>query len=169
MNAAATVLSFLVLLVGSLIFGFRRQPKEMVICVLAGALGLSFSNIDKISRFKAAGFEAEMHEKVEAVIEKETEPKLQPYVAGDKVEAFALVGDESPKVIASLMESRYTWRRVEGISNDTGVPQQKVRDTLSWLLENGLAGASLVANEQVWSLTGKGRRVFQALNAKQES
>jgi hypothetical protein len=34
---------------------------EMGLAILAGALGLAFSNLDKISKFKGAGFEAEMN------------------------------------------------------------------------------------------------------------
>ncbi|WP_417684989.1 hypothetical protein [Pseudidiomarina gelatinasegens] len=33
---------------------------EMGMAILAGAIGLAFVNIDKISKFKGAGFEAEM-------------------------------------------------------------------------------------------------------------
>ncbi|MFL1467391.1 hypothetical protein [Marinobacter sp. HN1S83] len=37
---------------------------EMGLAILAGSIGLAFTNIDKIARFKGAGFEAEMCEKV---------------------------------------------------------------------------------------------------------
>ena len=41
------------------------KPTEMGIIVVAGAIGLAFLNIDKIQRFKGAGFEAEMKRAVE--------------------------------------------------------------------------------------------------------
>ena len=46
-------------------FGIMGKPAEMGIIVVAGAIGLSFLNIDKIQRFKGAGFEAEMKRAVE--------------------------------------------------------------------------------------------------------
>jgi hypothetical protein len=52
------LLSFGVLLVISSILGLVGRPTEMSIAVVAGALGLAFSNIDKIAKFKGAGFEA---------------------------------------------------------------------------------------------------------------
>ncbi|MFM2478841.1 hypothetical protein [Celerinatantimonas sp. MCCC 1A17872] len=55
----------LVILVLTVIFGWKAMPTEMGIIVVAGAIFLSFLNIDKIQRFKGAGFEAEMRQVVE--------------------------------------------------------------------------------------------------------
>ena len=41
-------------------FGFIGKPTEMGIMVVAGSLAVAFLNIDKIQKFKGAGFEAEM-------------------------------------------------------------------------------------------------------------
>ncbi|WP_074905850.1 hypothetical protein [Nitrosomonas communis] len=46
----------------AVMFGLLGQPTEMGIIVLAGAISFAFLNIDKIQRFKGAGFEAEMRE-----------------------------------------------------------------------------------------------------------
>ena len=75
LNSVAQGFSFAFLLVGPLIFGLLGKPTEMGLSILAGALSLAFSNIDKISKFKGAGFEAEMREKVGAIIAKEAEPE----------------------------------------------------------------------------------------------
>lgn len=67
-----TMKSTLVTIIGSLLtvglavmFGLMGKPTEMGIIVVAGAIGLAFVNIDKIQRFKGAGFEAEMKRAVE--------------------------------------------------------------------------------------------------------
>lgn len=49
----------------AVMFGVLGKPTEMGIIVVAGAIGLAFLNIDKIQRFKGAGFEAEMKRAVE--------------------------------------------------------------------------------------------------------
>jgi len=86
--------SLCVLLVGSMILGFMGNATEMGLAVVAGAIGLAFANIDKISRFKGAGFEAEMrNQQIETIIEKETEPELVESEGGDKVQAYGLVGE----------------------------------------------------------------------------
>jgi len=46
-------------------FGIQGKSTEMGIIVVAGALVMAFLNIDKIQRFKGAGFEAEMRKAVE--------------------------------------------------------------------------------------------------------
>lgn len=48
------------LVVIPILLGIFRTPKEMGIAVAAIGLALFFANIDKFSRFKGAGFEAEL-------------------------------------------------------------------------------------------------------------
>lgn len=48
------------LVVIPILFGIFRSPKEMGIALTAIVFALFFSNIDKFSRFKGAGFEAEL-------------------------------------------------------------------------------------------------------------
>jgi hypothetical protein len=164
MNIAIQIASFVVLLGGSLAFGFLRRPKEMSICVVAGALGLAFLNIDKFASFKGAGFEAVMRDRIEAVVEKETEPVSRDVESGVKMEGYGLVGDEAPKIIKVLLNTNYTWRYVIGISKESGVPIEKVDETLDWLLKNGLAQFSQGTTGRVWTLTRKGRDAFASLN-----
>jgi len=165
MKIAAQIVSYLVLLGGSLAFGFLGRPTEMGIAVLAGALGLAFSNIDKIARFKGAGFEAEMRERLETIAEKETEPDVREREFGDRLEAYGLVGDESPKVVRALLNPSYTWRYVGGIREESGVSQKKIHETLEWLMKNGLARSSQGETGRVWALTAKGRNVFASLRS----
>jgi hypothetical protein len=60
-----TILGGLLTLGLAVMFGVMGKPTEMGIIVVAGAIGLAFLNIDKIQRFKGAGFEAEMKRAVE--------------------------------------------------------------------------------------------------------
>ena len=53
-------MSAIVLLIVSSVLGFMSMPTEMGLAILSGALGMAFSNIDKISEFKGAGFEAKI-------------------------------------------------------------------------------------------------------------
>ncbi|GAA0358762.1 hypothetical protein [Bacillus horti] len=57
--------SILVILVPSLYFGWGGKPTEMGLAIIAGAIAACFINIDKIQRFKGAGFEAEMRRTIE--------------------------------------------------------------------------------------------------------
>jgi predicted transcriptional regulator len=80
------------------------------------------------------------------------------------MEAYGLVGDESPKIIKALLNSSYTWRYVSGISKETGVSREKANETLDWLMKNGLAKSSQGATGRIWALTEKGRTVFAGLS-----
>lgn len=51
----------------AVMFGLLGKPTEMGLIIAAGAIAISFLNIDRIQRFKGAGFEAEMRQAVENV------------------------------------------------------------------------------------------------------
>ncbi|MGV1098718.1 hypothetical protein ACUUL3_04825 [Thiovibrio sp. JS02] len=59
-----TIIGSIITLGLAVLFGLKGMPTEMGIIVAAGAICLSFLNIDKIERFKGAGFEAEMKKAV---------------------------------------------------------------------------------------------------------
>jgi len=44
----------------------------MGLAIVAGSIALAFSYIDKIQKFKGAGFEAEMRQQVEMMVAKES-------------------------------------------------------------------------------------------------
>ena len=60
-----TIIGSLLTLCLAVMFGVMGKPTEMGIIVVAGAIALAFFNIDKIQKFKGAGFEAEMKRAVE--------------------------------------------------------------------------------------------------------
>jgi len=53
------------MIAGALLFGLKGMAVEMGLFVAACGVALAFANIDKIQRFKGAGFEAEMKKAVE--------------------------------------------------------------------------------------------------------
>lgn len=60
-------ISFIVIIVPSVYFGYIGKTAEMGIALIAGAIAAVFLNVDKFSRFKGAGFEAEMKKAVDEV------------------------------------------------------------------------------------------------------
>ncbi len=57
-----SVISVAVLLAGSLYFGYHGKPAEMGLIIVAGALGVALSNLDKFESIKGAGFEVKLRE-----------------------------------------------------------------------------------------------------------
>jgi hypothetical protein len=159
-NKFLNICAFIVLLVLSFILGLLGKPTEMGLSILAGAIALSFINIDKIKRFKGAGFEAEMQEKLEAIIEKETEPH-QCENNGNFITFQAYGTDEkAKKVINALNNTKYTWRYSGGIIKDSGLSKSEVTETLDWLLKNHLGKFTEGEHGRLWALSAKGRKVF---------
>ena len=155
------ILSMFVLFIVSSILGVMGHTSEMALAIVAGSLGLTFSDIDKFKKFSGAGFTAELREKIEAVIEKETE--LVEPSDGFTSEAYGLDKD-SNNVVLAIKNPKYTWRYPPGLAKDSGVKITEVNKTLDWLLENGLAKTAKGKHGEIWSLTTKGREVFLNLS-----
>ncbi|WP_237046050.1 hypothetical protein [Aquipseudomonas alcaligenes] len=164
LNSVAQGFSFAFLLVGPLIFGLLGKPTEMGLSILAGALSLAFSNIDKISKFKGAGFEAEMREKVGAIIAKEAEPEKNDLTNGLTGKAFGL-DENTRKVVKSLGSSQYTWRTVTGISQEAGLTKSEVTRSLHWLNLNGLVVKTESKVNANWGLSEDGRDLYNQIAA----
>jgi len=149
------IASFVVLLVISTIYGFLSQSAEMGLAILAGSIGLAFSNIDKISKFKGAGFEAEMN-MVHTMLENQTEPTIE-----QKEEAKAqekLTHDENC-ILICLQKPGYTWRYANTISSETGISKAESIDYLHSLMEKGFAKNGKGSNGEIWSITAVGKSV----------
>ncbi|WP_166368366.1 hypothetical protein [Psychromonas sp. SA13A] len=54
------IIGFVLLVVSIFLFGLKGMAVEMGIAVAASAVFLAFANLDKFSKFKGAGFEAEL-------------------------------------------------------------------------------------------------------------
>ncbi|MBD3670027.1 MAG: hypothetical protein HUJ29_04565 [Gammaproteobacteria bacterium] len=134
------------------------MPAEMGLAILSGALGMAFSNIDKISEFKGAGFEAKMKDQIQAVIDKETEPE-PIYTKSDKLELVASIPIGAKKIINALQHPQYTWRSIHGLIKDTGLQRSELSNEMAWLVENEYAKHSLGKPGSIWTLTKKGRQL----------
>jgi len=159
-------LSFAVLLGGPVFFGASGQAAEAAACVLAGAIGLAFTNLDKIKRFKGTGFEAETWEqKLNAMIAKETEPELyQGELEESSLEVREFELDESvATVLIALDNPRFTWRSVGGVSEESGFSRAKVARHLKRLEDKWLSLHIGHGKRVNWGLTGLGRDVAYRL------
>ena len=102
---------------------------------------------------------------VEPIIVKETEPEIvENEKKGFRVEAYGWSGEETPRIIKALGNSKYSLRSVSGIDKETGVPREKVIEVLEWLQKNGLS-ATTGEPGHYWSLTEKGRNAFNNIIA----
>lgn len=148
--------SFMIMLLGSLAFGYLGKPAEMGLAIVAGAIAFSLANLDKFSKIKGAGFEAELKEKIEAVIEKETEPTISGE-EGNPVPDVSKIGTDTRAVINALRHHEYTWRYIGGIKQDTGLSTAEINKSIKWLIENGYTKQSLGKHGTIWNLTQDGR------------
>ena len=154
LNTALSLFSAIVLLGVSSAFGFMAMPKEMGLSILTGALGLAFSNIDKISEFSGAGFSAKMKDQLQAVIDKETE---QEDIAS--IENQKSLGNEEISAIKALNNPRFTWRTLRGISKESSLSESEAWKVLVSLIQKELVrtGNKNKTGEMIWSLTRLGR------------
>lgn len=151
-----SVMSSLSLFGISSVLGFLDKPTEMGLSILAGSLGFAFVNIDKISKFKGAGFEAEIREQhvAEAVVTAQTDEI-------DRLKSIAFEIDERRQIIMnSLLRTDYNFRYIGGVSADTGLTKEVVRDELAWLKEKDLVSKRSGRNGYLWNLTEKGMAVL---------
>src|SRR5258708_24027050 len=149
-------LSFAFILGGSFYFGCLGHPVEMGLAIVAGSIALAFSYIDKIQKFKGAGFEAEMRQQVETMVAKETEPPKESQRSFLEVKAFSADPDTA-KVIKALRSERYTWRYFGGIAEDTQLSKDKIQKALDWLVANDLATETRGRQRKEWGVSPEGR------------
>ena len=145
-----------VLLVVSSVLAVLGKSTEMGFSILAGAIGLAFANIDRIRKFKGAGFEAEMWEKFEAVVAKETEPESEAVM----FQNANLIDGGIRVVLAALGNRKYTWRYLGGIAEETKLSKEIVSSALSELVRRGLVIRTSGKTEPMWALTSFGRRAL---------
>jgi predicted transcriptional regulator len=166
-NKIAQASAFILLLVGSFAFGLLSKPTEMGLCILAAAIALAFSNIEKIKRFKGAGFEAEMLEKqVEAMIAKEAEPEAKEEQSTFRATGYGL-GEQTRLVVQALGNSKYTWRTISGISQESGQSSASVKKAINWLVMNDLVVQAGTAKSTNWGLSEEGRKLYNSIRASE--
>ena len=127
----------------------------MGLAVLAGALGLAFSNIDKISRFKGAGFEAEMN-MVQTMIETQTEPTHDQKEEAKKKDDLS---EDENKILKRLQKPGYTWRYAKTVASETSQSTDFTEITLASLMSRGLAKSGKGSSGDIWAITTLGKNV----------
>jgi len=161
-------LAFAFILGGSGYFGYLGRPAEMGLAIVAGSIALAFSYIDKIQRFKGAGFEAEMRQQLETIVAKETEPPRQADRSFLQVRAYG-TDPETDKVIKALASDKYAWRYFSGIAEDTQLPRERIQKALDWLVENELATTANGKHGSLWGLSAEGRSLLAAVIAAEKN
>lgn len=149
------IASFIVLLVISTIFGYLSLSTEMGLAILAGSIGLAFANIDKISKFKGAGFEAEMN-MVHTMLENQTEPTLEQK---EQAKAQVKLSHDENCILICLQKADYTWRYTNTISNETGLSHSETLDYLHTLMAKGFTKNGKGAKGEIWAITAVGKSV----------
>ena len=152
-NSILSCCSAVALLGASSLFGFMEMPTEMGLSILAGALGLAFSNIENIAEFSGAGFSAKMKTQIQAVIDKETEQ--EDFIENEKEISLT---DHEKFVLKSLHNPKYTWRTLRGISKEASMSESESWISLLTLKQKGLVrtGNKNKTGEMIWSLTQQG-------------
>ncbi|WP_226647654.1 hypothetical protein [Microbulbifer variabilis] len=164
----------------------QKLPVKMGLSIVAGALGLAFSNLDKIGEFKGAGFSAKMVEQVEAIVEKETEEQVVT-TRNKKVEeeldflefsrtpvvshypAQAIVSSSlsnETSIIQALLNSKYTWRTVSGLANGANIGSKEVVHAIDRLVGRGLVRSSEGRGGPIYVLTANGRTLAKSQKQK---
>ena len=161
LNTILQLVSISIMFGASFYFGYMSQPAEMGLAIVAGALGLVFSNLERFSEFSGAGFSAKLKDQVEALIEKETEPEPQP----ENDSGIGLIDGRKRAVLSSLGNPSYTWRFLGGIMKDTSLNKEQALSSLNELIEREFAQRTRNKDgKPIWSLTAKGRQ----FNTKQD-
>lgn len=147
-----------VLVASPVIFGIFGKVAEAGVSALGCSLALAFINLDKFKKFKGGGFEAELKDRVDAMVAAESEPEAEDEISGIAIESYGL-GPAAQQVVRVLNNSKYTWRSVGGICEESGLAKKTVLRQLRWLEDAGLALKVGVSGRVNWGLTEKGRRV----------
>lgn len=86
MKYLKSIFSLAVIIIPAIFFGYRSQPTEMGIMVVASSIAVAFLNIDKMQKIKGAGFEAEMKKVID-----------EGYITIDNLRSVAL-----PLIVAAI-------------------------------------------------------------------
>ncbi|MEX2515933.1 MAG: hypothetical protein WD572_03335 [Gammaproteobacteria bacterium] len=158
-NTVLMLSSAIILLGVSSVFGYMAMATEMGLSILAGALGMAFSNIDKIAEFSGAGFSAKMKDQMQAVIDKETEPDLDQKLEDLPEELIRLEAEDEhvQEALLALTNGKYTWRSVGGIAKATSQKPSDALNTLELLQREGYVEESRTnSGSQIWKPTVRG-------------
>ena len=102
---------------------------------------------------------------VEPIISKETEAEETGSFL--KVRAFSF-DEESKKVLNSLGSSKYAWRTLTGLTQETGLSKENVLNSLNWLSSNLLVVKTIEKGRTLWGLTLEGRDILTGMSSAEK-
>lgn len=143
-------------------YGFMGLTGEMGLSILAGSIGLAFSNIDKISKFKGAGFEAEMN-MVHSIIENQTEPSPE---TKEEAKKEPIISSPENDILRSLQKPGYTWRYAKTVAGEVNLTVEETEVALLSLMGRGFSKSGKGSNGEIWSTTALGRSVQEQYQIK---
>ena len=154
--------AFVVLLIGPLVLGWMGKTSEAGLVIVSAVMALAFSDIERFTSLKGAGFEAtfrDVQNKIEAITEKVTEPAAASDEPDESDAApFDPSDSDAQAVLAALDHPEYTWRYMSGLVKDTKIPDHRVRRALAWLVSHGYARTSEGKFGRIWNITEEARR-----------
>lgn len=125
MNRIAFYSSLAFMLISVSVFGYLEKTAALVGAITASAIGMAFANLDKIARFKGAGFEAQMKEAVQ-----------EAYATTDSLRDLAIVMARAVSDILAV-ENRYAGikdihkldikKNIDCILRDAGIDDRKIK------------------------------------------
>jgi len=99
----------------------------------------------------------EYKEKVDSMVAKAAEPAFEGTGPMFSVKAISVNDESTRSVIKALGNSKYTWRYMGGLKNETNLSEQQISKSISWLLENKLINELNIKEKKRWALSQDGR------------
>jgi hypothetical protein len=178
----AAILTFIGVL-GSLLlklFTIIGEASFVTLTIVSISVGLIIYFEKTIQSFKLGLTGIEATRKVELLAAKVTEPPPSiPFQTDDlptgsfRSTLRAYGTDEDTKSVIKAIEALglgpYTFRHVDGISQETGLPSESVIKALLWLAANNLAMETQGNQGAVWALTQEGRLLLSSIIATENA
>jgi hypothetical protein len=119
-----SIIAFVFMLAAGSYFGHQGKSVEMGLAIVAGALGIALSNLDKFEIIKGAGFEAKMRQAInEAYATTESLKKLAT-VMGRTVSDILAVQDRFAGI--GLQEKLGAKKQIDGILEELGLERHEI-------------------------------------------
>lgn len=109
-----------------------------------------------------------------ALLAKFTEPQDEELNVGHaelggfktEIKAIGISGEEIESVIKAIGGTKYTFRTVSGITKDSALPKDIVKDKINWLILHELADEFEISGKTMYALSQKGQNTFQSIVEK---
>lgn len=158
--------SFVILLFLAPIFGWYEKNAAMGLIIVAGALGITFSNLDKFSSFKGAGFEAQMHDvqkTVDALVEEQAEPDLEASRKSHDIGFLTSLTEMEVNLLKLMDHDTYRWRHQNTLIKKIGFDAHVVLNGLGVLMDLELVQSVARKRTTMYGLTGIGRMALKEI------